>query len=167
MRMSVEPVHELNLERTTQLINKSNQFNLTTRRYTLAEIRKIAGDPDWRTLTFHLQDSLGDNGLISAILLHKQEDTLSVDTWVMSCRVLQRGVERFARNELVELANKEGCAYIDGTYLPTAKNGLVANHYRDLAFEPAGSDGGQTFWRLRVARNVPALSHFIQRESTP
>jgi FkbH-like protein len=165
MRMRVERIHDLNIERATQLVNKSNQFNLTTRRYTLTEIRQIASDPAWRTLTFSLRDSLGDNGLISVILLRKQGDTLAVDTWVMSCRVLQRGLERFTRNELVELANKEGCGWIRGTYIPTAKNALVANHYADLGFEPAGADERQTFWRLGIAKDVPALSHFIQRES--
>jgi FkbH-like protein len=165
MRIKVEPIHDLNIERATQLVNKSNQFNLTTRRYTLAEIREIASDPEWHTLTFSLRDSLGDNGLISVILLRKQGDTMSVDTWVMSCRVLQRGVEQFTRNELVEFATKEGCGWIRGTYLPTGKNGLVANHYAELGFEPSGANDGQTFWRLAIARDVPPLSHFIQRES--
>lgn len=165
MRMKVEPIHELNIERVTQLVNKSNQFNLTTRRYTLAELRALAADPEWHTLTFSLRDSLGDNGLISVILLHRQGDTMSVDTWVMSCRVLQRGVEQFARNELIDLSNREGCAWLCGTYLPTAKNALVANHYAQLGFEPAGADNGQTFWRLGIAGGVAARSHFIQRES--
>jgi FkbH-like protein len=164
MRMKVEPIHDLNIERATQLVNKSNQFNLTTRRYSLAEIRGITSDPEWRTLTFSLQDSLGDNGLISVLLLRRQGDTLSVDTWVMSCRVLQRGVEQLARNELVDLSQRLGCAWIRGTYLPSAKNALVANHYAELGFEPAGADDGMTFWRLRVASDVPPLSHFIQRE---
>ena len=165
MRMQVSPIHELNIERATQLINKSNQFNLTTRRYTLAEIRAIVADREWRTLTFSLQDSLGDNGLICVILARKQEETLSIDTWVMSCRVLQRGVEQFVRNELVSLAVQEACTGVSGTFLPTAKNALVANLYQQLGFEPAGADNGQTFWRLSVAEGLQPLSHRIERES--
>jgi len=92
MKMRISPINELNVERSTQLLNKSNQFNLTTRRFTLAQIQEIARDPRWRTLTFSLRDNLGDNGLISVILLCLEEDSLVVDSWVMSCRVLQRGV---------------------------------------------------------------------------
>jgi FkbH-like protein len=165
MRMKVEPIHELNVERATQLVNKSNQFNLTTRRYAVAEIRTKAADPEWRTLTFSLRDSLGDNGLICVLLVHNERDTMSVDTWVMSCRVLQRGVEQFVRNELVAMASREGCSSICGTYLPTAKNALVAKLYPDLGFLAAGADNGQTFWRLEIAEGMPALSHFIERES--
>jgi FkbH-like protein len=155
----------LNIERATQLINKSNQFNLTTRRYTLAEIRAIAADREWRTLTFSLRDNLGDNGLICVILARKQENTLSIDTWVMSCRVLQRGVEQFVRNELVDLATHEACTGLNGSFLPTAKNSMVADLYPHLGFESAGADNGQTLWRLSVAECLQPLTHYIERES--
>jgi FkbH-like protein len=164
MRIKVEPIHELNIERATQLVNKSNQFNLTTRRYTVAEIRAKAADPEWRTLAFSLRDGLGDNGLISVLLLRKQADMLAVDTWVMSCRVLQRGVEQFVRNELVELASLERCTGICGSYRPTAKNGLVAGLYAGLGFTAAGAQNNETFWRLGIAGGAPPLSHFIERE---
>jgi FkbH-like protein len=165
MQMTVEPVNDLNIERVTQLVNKSNQFNLTTRRYTLAQLRTMASDPQWRTFTFSLRDTLGDNGLISVILVRKDADALAIDTWLMSCRVLQRGVEQFARNELVALARRERCAWIRGTYIPTAKNGLVVDHYAGLGFEPEGSDNGQTFWHLDVTGDVAPLPHFIEREA--
>ena len=150
MRMLVEPVSELNIERVTQLINKSNQFNLTTRRYTVAQVRELAANPEWRTLTFSLRDRLGDNGLISVILLRKHGDALAVDTWLMSCRVLQRGVEQFCRNEIVSLAQKEGWHRILGTYIPTPKNGMVQDHFARLGFRSEGADGEQTFWSLRI-----------------
>jgi FkbH-like protein len=164
MKMNVEPVNELNIERATQLVNKSNQFNLTTRRYTLAEVRELVGNTDWRTLTFSLRDELGDNGLISVILLRKQPDALAIDTWVMSCRVLQRGVEQFARNELVDLCRAEKCERLIGSYIPTAKNGLVLNHYAGLGFSPTGADGERTFWALPVDNGVSSLTHFIERD---
>ncbi|MGO9469313.1 MAG: HAD-IIIC family phosphatase [Isosphaeraceae bacterium] len=166
MRMKVEPVSDLNIERVTQLLNKSNQFNLTTRRYTLPQVREIAAAADWRTLTFSLKDKLGDNGLISVILLRKKDqDSLVIDTWVMSCRVLQRGVEEFARNELVELAREEGRARILGTYIPTSKNSMVEHHYARLGFEPDGSDGARTFWCLSSREGLQPMSHFIERET--
>jgi FkbH-like protein len=164
MRMKVEPVGELNLERATQLVNKSNQFNLTTRRYTLAEMKSLAASPDWRTLTFSLRDSFGDNGLISVVLLKKQNDGLAIDTWVMSCRVLQRGVEGFVRNEIVDLVRRENCAQAQGTFIPTAKNAMVERHYPGLGFEGAGTDGTQTFWTLPVTASLTAIPHSIQRE---
>ena len=73
-----------------------------------------------------------------------------VDTWVMSCRVLQRGVEHFARNELVELAREEGVRRILGTYIPTPKNGMVKDHFSRLGFEQTGTDGECTLWSLQV-----------------
>jgi FkbH-like protein len=165
MRMRVDRVNELNIERVTQLVNKSNQFNLTTRRYTLAQMREIAESPHWLTLTLSLRDNLGDNGLISVILLHRREGSLAVDTWVMSCRVLQRGVEHLARNEIVRLAREAGCPTIVGTYIPTAKNGMVRDHYARLGFERAGQDGDCTMWSLAVHPDLQPLSHFIEREA--
>ncbi len=165
MQMRVEPVSALNIERVTQLINKSNQFNLTTRRYTLAQVQEMVDNPAWRTLTFSLRDNLGDNGLIAIILMRKTAAALDVDTWVMSCRVLQRGVEHFCRNEIVDLARREGCAEIRGTYIPTAKNGMVANHFAGLGFERAGTDGNQTFWSLRIDDDLAPLANLIQREN--
>jgi FkbH-like protein len=165
MRMTVAPISELNIERATQLVNKSNQFNLTTRRYTLAQVREMAEGPEWRTLTFSLRDSLGDNGLISVLLLQKRGQALVVDTWVMSCRVLKRGVEFFTRNEIVALARQEGCSQILGTYIPTAKNGMVQNHFPELGFAAVGSDGEQTFWSLAIQPSIEELPNFILRET--
>jgi FkbH-like protein len=164
MKAKVERVNEVNIERVTQLVNKSNQFNLTTRRYTLEQMRALASDSGWCTLALYLRDDLGDNGLISVLLLRQQNSVLAIDTWVMSCRVLQRGVEQFARNELVELARRQGCATVTGTYIPTAKNGLVKNLLADLGFELAGQDSDRTYWRFQVDRAAP-MPHFIEREN--
>jgi FkbH-like protein len=166
MRMNVEPVNELNVERVTQLINKSNQFNLTTRRYTLAQVREMAAAADWHTLTFSLRDRLGDNGLISVILLCKRAGALTIDTWVMSCRVLQRGVEQFARDELVRLGRATGCTRVVGTYIPTAKNGMVKDHYARLGFQAEGVDGEQTFWSFSLGTKPEPFVYHIRREAS-
>src|SRR5208283_2645269 len=89
----IAPVDDVSLERTAQLINKSNQFNLTTRRRTAAEVMALAADPQWFTCTVSLRDRFGDNGLISVLLAKEEGDALVIDTWLMSCRVLKRGVE--------------------------------------------------------------------------
>ncbi len=165
MVMRVEPVGALNIERVTQLLNKSNQFNLTTRRYTLAQVQEIVDNPAWRTLTFSLRDSLGDNGLIAIILAKKSGLALQIDSWVMSCRVLQRQVEQFCRNEIVELARRAGCSEIQGTYIPTAKNQMVAGHYAGLGFRQVGAEGDTTFWSLASDERLEPLVHHITRES--
>ncbi len=164
MSMLVEPVTDLNIERATQLVNKSNQFNLTTRRYSLAEMRQMSTSPQWQTRTFSLRDQLGDNGLISVLLLSKRGNDLVIDTWVMSCRVLQRGVEQFVRNELVELCRAENCDRLLGTFIPTAKNGMVSDLYGRLGFSKSGSDGETTRWELPVGNGLAPLPHCIQRE---
>ena len=127
-------------------------------------MQELAAHSDWRTLTFSLRDNLGDNGLISVVLLRRSGDTLTIDTWVMSCRVLQRGVEQFVLNEIVAVARREGLGRVAGTYLPTPRNGMVEHHYSRLGFQPAGTDGSQTFWTLPVEPGLADLPHFIERD---
>lgn len=155
----VEGVNRTNIERVTQLINKSNQFNLTTRRRTLAEIERIAGDPAWTTLTLSLRDKLGDNGLISVIFLKDENHELLVDTWVMSCRVLQRGVEQLALHELLRICQQRGCNRLKGIYIPTERNGMVRDHFRGLGFSPAGTEENATAWVLESESPLAPAAH--------
>jgi FkbH-like protein len=159
MSARLQPVQASNLERVTQLVNKSNQFNLTTRRRTSGEIKAMAGDPDWRTLTVSLNDKLGDNGLISVIFLKRENARFLIDTWLMSCRVLSRGVEQLALNRLVELAGECGVRSLVGTYTPTERNGLVRDHYASLGFDASGSEGESTIWSLAVDQFAPRPCH--------
>jgi FkbH-like protein len=160
----VEPVDATTLERTVQLIGRSNQFNLTTRRYSNADIRKFMQDANWLTRTVTLRDRFGDNGLISVLLARSESDALVIDTWLMSCRVLKRGVERLLLNSIVEQANHRGLKRIVGEYIPTPKNGLVRDHYQSLGFTQIDEDSGETTrWQLLVDGWKP-LPHFI-RES--
>jgi FkbH-like protein len=135
----IAPVDDISLERTAQLINKSNQFNLTTRRRTAAEVMALASHPDWFTCTVSLRDRFGDNGLISVLFAKREDEILSIDTWLMSCRVLKRGVETFLHNYLCRWALNHGIHRIRGEYIPTAKNSLVKNHYAALGFAQATS----------------------------
>jgi FkbH-like protein len=119
-----------------QLSQRSNQFNLRTVRYTEADIEALAQDPDVIDLSFTLEDKFGDNGLIAVIIMKKQdEETLFIDTWFMSCRVLKRGMEDFTLNTMVEAARQKGFKRIIGEYLPTPKNKMVEGHYPSLGFE--------------------------------
>jgi FkbH-like protein len=126
-----------NTPRVAQLSQRSNQFNLRTIRYTDADIQRISTDDHYRNFSFTLSDKFGDNGLIGVVILEKQdEETLFVDTWLMSCRVLKRGMENFTLNTLVEYAKKNGFKRIIGEYITTPKNKMVEEHYQNLGFTP-------------------------------
>ena len=128
---------KFNTPRVAQLSQRSNQFNLRTVRYTEADIAALAADEDVIDLSFTLEDKFGDNGLIAVVIMKRQDaETLFVDTWFMSCRVLKRGMENFTLNTMVERARRAGYKYIIGEYLPTPKNKMVEEHYQGLGFQP-------------------------------
>ena len=154
---------ETDRARVVQLINKTNQFNLTTRRYTEAEVEAAIADPRVLTLQIRLLDRFGDNGII-ALLIGRFLDgtaTLEIDSWLMSCRVLGRGMEQATLNLLVDGARALGAETLLGRYRPTAKNGMVSEHYARLGFEAVAPEGDETLWRLDLARCAP-LPHHIE-----
>jgi FkbH-like protein len=135
MISTVSGFTKFNTPRVAQLSQRSNQFNLRTVRYTEAGIEGMAQNSDVIDLTFTLEDKFGDNGLIAVIIMKKQdEETLFVDTWFMSCRVLKRGMENFTLNTMVEYAKAKGYKRIIGEYIPTPKNKMVEMHYPNLGF---------------------------------
>lgn len=135
MVSTVSGFTKFNTPRVAQLSQRSNQFNLRTIRYTEADITSLAEDPNVIDLSFTLEDKFGDNGLIAVIIMKRQDaETLFVDTWFMSCRVLKRGMENFTLNTMVERAKAAGYKKIIGEYLPTPKNKMVENHYLGLGF---------------------------------
>ena len=135
MISTVSGFTKFNTPRVAQLSQRSNQFNLRTVRYTEADIENMAQNPDVIDLSFTLEDKFGDNGLIAVIIMKKQdEETLFVDTWFMSCRVLKRGMENFTLNTMVEFARSKGYKRIIGEYIPTPKNKMVEMHYPNLGF---------------------------------
>ena len=130
---SFDPFH---YPRIAQLTQRSNQFNLRTVRYTEAEIEAIAQDDSRLTLYFTLRNKFGDHGLISVVILDKQDaDTLFVSEWLMSCRVLKRGMEEFIADKIVETARKNGFRRVRGEYIPTPKNAMVKDLYEKLGFQ--------------------------------
>src|SRR5437763_1187651 len=135
---------KVGLQRTVQLINKTNQFNLTTRRYTEEDVLAVMEDNRAFGLQLRLLDRFGDNGII-AIVIGKMNGTedLAIDTWLMSCRVLGRQVEPTTLNLIAETAKRLGARRLIGEYLPTKKNGMVKDHYAKLGFTVAetGEDG--------------------------
>ena len=136
MVSTVSGFTKFNTPRVAQLSQRSNQFNLRTVRYTDADIEALANDPDVIDLSFTLEDKFGDNGLIAVVIMKPlDKETLFVDTWFMSCRVLKRGMENFTLNTMVEVAKAKGYKKIIGEYLPTLKNKMVELHYPNLGFD--------------------------------
>ena len=151
MKGTVRPFEPVYMARIAQLTNKSNQFNLTTRRYTQSEIEQTAGDPDYITLYGKLEDKFGDNGVVSVVIGHKKEGTLHLDLWIMSCRVLKRDMEYAMMDCLVEECQKAGIQTIKGYYYPTAKNKMVENFYALQGFTKVEEDEkGNTIWLYEI-----------------
>jgi FkbH-like protein len=149
MQIDFRPFDAVNRSRIAQLINKSNQFNLTTRRYTEAEVAALEADPNVFTLQTRLTDVFGDNGMISvAICRLAGEGRWEIDTWLMSCRVLGRKVEDMVLKEITREARRRGVRELVGVFRPTDRNGMVRDHYGKLGFEPASAEDGETRWRL-------------------
>ena len=160
MTLSIAPFDGAGRKRIAQLISKSNQFNLTTRRYSEAEIAALQSRPDVFTIQARLEDIFGDNGMISTVICRQTAQCWEVDSWIMSCRVLGRRVEETILQYLVEQARQRGITAIIGRYIPTAKNGLVLDHFSRLGFDHTGSqENGETAWQLSVSgyaeKNLP------------
>jgi len=167
LRMSVVfgPVKAVDLSRVTQLINKTNQFNPTTRRYTAEEVEAIAAAPEMISLQFRLLDRFGDNGLISILILRpdpEQADVLQIDTWVMSCRVFGRELEFEAMSIAVEAARRRGVRAFRANYIPTKKNAVIRDLYPRLGFSRASAEtpaDGTIQWHLNLTEYVGRKTH--------
>lgn len=156
MTCTIGPVDARNRARVAQLINKSNQFNLTTRRYTEAEVAAAEADPARHLAQIRLVDRFGDHGLISVLIADKGSDAWVIDTWLMSCRVLGRRVQEAALAHLAAAARAAGARALIGQFIPSAKNKMVAEHYAGLGFAADGVlDNGTTRWRLDLGSYQP------------
>lgn len=153
------------MSRIAQLTNKSNQFNLTTKRYSQSEIEDLAGDPSHITLYGKLGDKFGDNGVVSIVIgkiAGACQDELHMELWLMSCRVLKREMEFAMMDELVEKARAAGIKKIVGYYYPTAKNVMVKDFYALQGFDKKSEDEeGNTVWEYIIPDNYEKKQHVI------
>jgi FkbH-like protein len=157
MEIAFAPFDAAGRTRIAQLIGKSNQFNLTTKRYSELDVRQMEEDPRVFTRQIRLADRFGDNGMISVIICRMLQDAWEIDTWLMSCRVLGRRVEEAVLQEIVRHAEKSGAKKLVGMYIPTARNGLVKEHYRKLGFTRiACAANGTETWELDIAAFAPS-----------
>jgi FkbH-like protein len=158
------------LSRIAQLIQRSNQFNLTTRRYSESQCEAfLLDEQQYFPFSLTVRDRFGDFGLVTVVILKKLAGSIEIDTFLMSCRVLQRGVEQFAVSKIVEYARQSGRPVVVGRYIPTAKNAMVESFYAQFGFERVGEpdpDGGTT-WRLDVATYVPREVFIRESEAEP
>ena len=156
MEIRLERFNALNLPRIAQLIQRSNQFNLMTRRYGEAACEAMMSDPSIAPLTVKLADKFGDYGLISVVILKNAGSDLEIDEYLMSCRVLQRGVESFTMNNIFSYAARQGAKRVTGHYLPTKKNDMVKGFFKSFGFEKiADGEGGASQWALAVDAYQP------------
>jgi FkbH-like protein len=160
MSVAYGPVARVDLVRAGQLINKTNQFNTTTRRMTGEELEEWASSSTGAVLQFRLLDRFGDNGLVSVMLLREQrDDVLELANWVMSCRVFGRQLEHEAMNIAVEAARERGARAIEATYVPTAKNSVVRDLFGNLGFRRLEESAGMSRWRLEVGEYRPHVTY--------
>lgn len=159
MTSAIKAFDQFNIPRVSQLTLRSNQFNLRTVRYAEDEVRAISQSDEYTGLSLTLADKFGDHGLIAVVILKQQNETYFIDTWVMSCRVLKRGMENFTLNTIVDAARSKGISKLVGEYLPTKKNGLVKDHYQNLGFVAIGD-----LWELDI-NTYTHREAFINKET--
>ena len=158
-----DPVH---IPRITQLTNKSNQFNCTTKRYTQAEMESVAQSSNYIRLCGRLTDKFGDNGIVSVVIGEKRGAELHIDLWLMSCRVLKRGMEYAMINRLVEEAKKADIKTVYGYYYPTKKNAMVKELFGDFGFTKISeAENGNTVWALDVNAYTPKTVYIDIKEN--
>ena len=166
MTSKIEEFIPLYYSRISQLSNKSNQFNLTTKRYSQSDIENIAADKNYVTLYGKLVDTFGDNGVVSVVIGDKRNDELHIDLWIMSCRVLKRDMEYAMFDSLVKKAKKEKIKKIIGYYYPTMKNGMVKDFYKNMGFNLLNEDEeGNSTWEYTIPSRYTKKNKFIEVEN--
>lgn len=155
MKAQIIPFSPLFMERIAQLTNKTNQFNLTTKRYTQATLESIAKDSSFITLQGRLKDRFGDNGLIALLITRIEDKTAHIDLWLMSCRVLKRTMEYAMLDTLIKHAKVKGVKTLIGYYYKTQKNAMVADLYSDFGFSLKAQNGDDSIWQLDIDKYKP------------
>jgi FkbH-like protein len=161
MRITVGRWDEFHLPRIAQLIQRSNQFNLATRRLTEVQCASLMKDTErWTPLYASLSDRLGDHGLISVVTCEKVGDELAIRDWLMSCRVLKRTVEQYLMTEVFHIARTAGLRRVTGDFIPTARNSMVSEFFAQFGFHAVFRESsGQSHWALDVAEFEPPVTY--------
>jgi FkbH-like protein len=168
MKAVVQPFDELHLPRIVQLIGKTNQFNLTTRRHSLPAIRQFMADSQCVHFYLKLRDRFAEHGLVGVMIAMKRADVLEIDTWLMSCRVIGRGVEALMLSCLCARASDIKCTRLRGFYVPTAKNSMVQNTFQRYGFtaDGVGDAQQQSSWTYDILNSGPIVPGLIDVEES-
>ena len=161
MEAVIEPFKKINLERITQLINKTNQFNLTTKRYSLPEVNELMSNNKYLTISARLKDKFGDNGLVSVVIAKLEKDIMEIDVWLMSCRVIKRDLEKAIFDYINKECIKRNVKLLRGIFIPSKKNMLVKKHYESLGFELKSKDKFE-IWELNPKKIDKLTNNFIK-----
>lgn len=159
MNADIHIMREEELERVHQLCNKTNQFNLTTKRYTQKEIAEMAADSDFDIFTVSASDKFGDNGLVGVVIIKMNEECADIDTFLMSCRVMGRKLENVIISELVEYYSGKA-QKLTGTFIPTKKNVPVAEKYDELGFDTVSSDENMKTYSYDIAKGCEKVESY-------
>ena len=162
MVATVGPAGEAMIPRVAQLLQRTNQFNLTTRRHTEADIRARLADNSWRIYTLRLKDRFGDSGVVGAAILVPEDDVWVIDSFLVSCRVLGRNVEVAFLVYLAQQAAEAGATTLIGEYSPTKKNTQVADFYPRNGMVEIDREGELRQWQYRLPDEAPALPGYIR-----
>jgi FkbH-like protein len=158
MVAEIRPFDAMTLDRVAQLVNKTNQWNLTTRRHPVEVLERWADDPDAVTMSLRLHDRYTDHGIVAVAIAFESDRALDVDTFLMSCRVIGRTVEQTMLQHLVGAARDRHLDIVRGVYVPTARNAVVRDLYGRLGFTLLEDDGHQSRWELAVGDIDPAAA---------
>lgn len=165
MRAQICSFDGLHMARIAQLTNKSNQFNLTTKRYTQRQIEQFSDDADYITLYGKLEDRFGNNGVVSVVIGRQEMQVCHVELWLMSCRVLKRDFEYAMMDELVSRCIGRGIVTIRGYFYPTSKNRMVKDFYELMGFDKIEEDcEGNTIWEYHIPKEYKKKNEVIRME---
>jgi FkbH-like protein len=164
MKSEIVDVTSVTLARIAQLTQKTNQLNMTTRRYTESEVQTLAGDPGWKLFGVRIVDKFGDNGLVGVVFLRIAGDTLEIDTFLLSCRVIGRTVETMMLSRVCEIGVAAGCSRINAWFLPTRKNEPAAKIYADNGFTKIEENADGSLWQLSLGGELIGKPEWIGQQ---
>jgi FkbH-like protein len=162
----VAPVNAATLARVAQLTQKTNQFNLTTRRYTEQQVAEMAARPECQVLSIAVRDRFGDHGLVGVAITHDDGNSCEIDTFLLSCRVIGRSVETALLSYLVSKAAARNCRQVVGRFIPTKKNAPAREFYAQHGFEKQEENHDGSVWSLSLPQNTIAIPDWIRLKTS-
>src|SRR3989338_435957 len=162
MKATIKQADNFTIPRISQLTNRTNQFNLTTRRYSEADISQFHNDPAYYVCSIQAEDKLGDSGIVGAAIMKYGHDSAVIDTFLMSCRVLGRQIETVLLHHLLEQAKSSGVTQVIGEYIPTTKNAQTKDFYKDHGFSFHRDEQSSSLWHLDLTEYAASCPDFIE-----